>query len=270
MAHQNELARTAKIIDRGASAMLSSFLTLTGDAAVCFDATGTILLANEQALRMLAPAGNFSVQEELVGADVRQLLPPATASDPQAPFSVAELSVPTNGTAARLVRTSSNGTPYTLVVRCERVSAPFEAYLLVAHPEGAESTSMVEHERLVAELSRANRRLSGTLDIVLGTLDSPDVSTLFERVLEKLRETMDATGTMVYRRGRRVPPAGRQRLHERTEGAALSAEGRRAGLVAHAQREGPASAGFAPAKRRAAQGARPPARGPKRGDARDL
>lgn len=198
MAHQNELARTAKIIDRGASAMLSSFLTLTGDAAVCFDDTGTILLANEQALRMLAPAGNFSVQEELVGADVRQLLPPATASDPQAPFSVAELSVPTNGTAARLVRTSSNGTPYTLVVRCERVSAPFEAYLLVAHPEGAESTSMVEHERLVAELSRANRRLSGTLDIVLGTLDSPDVSTLFERVLEKLRETMDATGTMVY------------------------------------------------------------------------
>lgn len=55
-----------------------------------------------------------------------------------------------------------------------------------------------EHEQVVEELRRSNRRLSGTLKIVLDTLDSEDVSTLFSRVLEEITETMDATGTVVY------------------------------------------------------------------------
>ncbi len=55
-----------------------------------------------------------------------------------------------------------------------------------------------EHERVVDELQRANRRLSGTLKIVLGTLDSENVATLFSRVLEQITETVDAWGTVVY------------------------------------------------------------------------
>ena len=39
--------------------------------------------------------------------------------------------------------------------------------------------SREEHERVVDELRRANRRLSGTLHIVLDTLDSQNVATLF-------------------------------------------------------------------------------------------
>ncbi len=58
--------------------------------------------------------------------------------------------------------------------------------------------SREEHQRVVDELQRANRRLSGTLGIVLGTLDSADVGTLFSRVLEMLTETVEATGTVVY------------------------------------------------------------------------
>lgn len=58
--------------------------------------------------------------------------------------------------------------------------------------------SREEHQRVVNELQRANRRLSGTLQIVLGTLDSADVSTLFSRVLELITETIDAGGTLVY------------------------------------------------------------------------
>jgi GAF domain-containing protein len=50
----------------------------------------------------------------------------------------------------------------------------------------------------VDELARANRRLAGTLGIVLGTLDSPDVGTLFERTLEQLQQTLDAAGSLVY------------------------------------------------------------------------
>ncbi len=55
-----------------------------------------------------------------------------------------------------------------------------------------------EHERVVDELRRANRRLSGTLKIVLDTLDSQNVATLFSRVLEEITDTMDAWGTVVY------------------------------------------------------------------------
>ena len=55
-----------------------------------------------------------------------------------------------------------------------------------------------EHERVVEELRRSNRRLSGTLKIVLDTLDSQNVSTLFSRVLEEITEAMDAWGTLMY------------------------------------------------------------------------
>ncbi len=58
--------------------------------------------------------------------------------------------------------------------------------------------SREEHERVVDELRRANRRLSGTLQIVLDTLDSQNVATLFSRVLEEITDTMDAWGTLVY------------------------------------------------------------------------
>ena len=58
--------------------------------------------------------------------------------------------------------------------------------------------SREEHERVVEELRRSNRRLSGTLKIVLDTLDSDTVATLFSRVLEELTDTMEAHGTLVY------------------------------------------------------------------------
>ena len=59
-------------------------------------------------------------------------------------------------------------------------------------------TREAELEREVAELRRANHRLSGALDIVLGTLDVENVGTLFTRVLDKLTDTMQADGTICY------------------------------------------------------------------------
>ena len=64
--------------------------------------------------------------------------------------------------------------------------------------ESDEWVSRREHEREVEELRRSNRRLSGTLDIVLETLAVSDVSTLFTKVLEKLTNTMDAWGALFY------------------------------------------------------------------------
>ena len=53
-------------------------------------------------------------------------------------------------------------------------------------------------DRLVEELVEANRRLSGTLRIVLDTLDHTDVEELFSHVLEELAETMGAFGATLY------------------------------------------------------------------------
>ena len=193
-----QIAHTYQLSDHGASVTLSALLALTSDAIVCFDHAGTILLANQEALHLLAPAGIYGTTQELAGTNVSLLFPPTDGRASHESFSLADLPFPTDGTTTRLVRTGPQGAPCPLMARCELVSTPADTYLLVAYPEAGEAASELEHERLVAELSRANRRLSGTLDIVLGTLDSPDVSTLFERVLEKLRETMDATGTCVY------------------------------------------------------------------------
>ncbi len=197
MARGNELTRVSGIGERSLGGTLSALLAVTSDAVVCFDGAGTILLANEEALLLLVPADLAMSPTGLVGTDVRALFAP-TASFADAPFAPSDLPVATDGSTTRILRTDARGHAVTLVVRCQRVSAPGETYLLVAHPEAGAHADSREHERLVEELSRANRRLAGTLDIVLGTLDSPSVSVLFERVLEQLCQTMDAMGSAVY------------------------------------------------------------------------
>lgn len=56
----------------------------------------------------------------------------------------------------------------------------------------------LNRDQLVAELTRSNRLLSGTLHIVLSTLDSLDVGVLISRVLNELTTTLDATGAIMY------------------------------------------------------------------------
>lgn len=195
----HDIMRTGGIGEPSLGGTLSALLAITSDAVIAFDGSGTILLANDEALRLLKPSPGWVVPPAgLVGADVRILFPPAIGVVPDAPFTHDALPFSIGGPTVRLMRSGPTGETVSLAVRCERVSAPGEVFLLVAHPDTEEGSADRERERLVEELSRANRRLAGTLDIVLGTLDSPSVGTLFERVLERLRETMDARGTTVY------------------------------------------------------------------------
>ena len=176
--------------------VLSAILALTSDAVLAFDSRGIIRLANDEASRLLAP--QRVAPTGMVGTDVRALFPLAVGQGFPAPFSLSDLPLPTDGSTAHVTCSDASGRSIALRVRCTPIGAVGETFLLMAHPDPGQAAASYEHERLVEELSRANRRLSGTLDVVLGTLDSPSVSTLFERVLEKLRETMDALGTTVY------------------------------------------------------------------------
>lgn len=171
----------------------AGLLALTSDAALVFDGLGRILLANDEASNLFAcPPGG------LVGSDVRLLFPPAVGVVPDAPFSLASLPFGVDGSAHALSCVGAAGQVVDVNIRCEKVRAPGETYLLVAHASFADEAARRDNERLVGELSRANRRLSGTLQIVLSTLDSEDVNTLFHRVLDEISTTMDAAGTLVY------------------------------------------------------------------------
>ena len=194
----------------GVNAALACVLGLTDDIVVMFGDDGLVTLANDSARRAFAGESG-----ELVGTPVTKLFPAdlqatplaggvraalgAADGAPGSPSSVAFAPpFPLDGSAVTLSGAAADGGVVSLTVRCERISAASRTYVLVAREAGGPAASEREHERLVSDLSRANRRLSGTLDIVLATLDAQDVTVLFSRVMEEITQTMEATGTLFY------------------------------------------------------------------------
>ena len=171
---------------------LSRLLQLTCEAVLVFDGAGRVLLANDEASRL------FGCEKDLVGANVRLLFPHPDASAPLGEFSTSELPFATDGTASRCACVCPGAGLVPVRVRCDLVHAPGETYLLVAMPIDEGALSEREGERTIEDLRRANRRLSGTLSIVLDTIDTEDLFALFKRVLEEITETMEADGTIVY------------------------------------------------------------------------
>ena len=190
---QRGLSRRVEGIGEGSVVgTLSKLLQLSCEAVLVFDGSGRVLLANEEASELfLAPAG-------LVGTDVRLLFVSSDDASALGSFSVEALPFPTDGTAAYTTCASAKGEPVTVRVRCDSVRAPGETYLLLALPTEGALTGEREAERMLEDLRRANHRLSGTLNIVLDTIDADDLQALFGRVLEEITETMEADGTLVY------------------------------------------------------------------------
>lgn len=190
---QRGLSRRVEGIGEGSVVgTLSKLLQLSCEAVLAFDGTGRILLANEEAEELLAAPGG------LVGTDVRLLFPSGGDDDALGPFSIEALPFPVDGTSARAVCASASGRQVEVRVRCDSVRAPGETYLLLALPVGAGELTNREVERTIDDLRRANHRLSGTLNIVLDTIDADDLQRLFGRVLEEITDTMEADGTLVY------------------------------------------------------------------------
>ena len=171
---------------------LSRLLQLTCESVLVFDGMGRVLLANDEAAELFGAAGG------LVGRDVREFFPVAGDQGPGSPFSVEALPFPTDGTVGLTACRDASGHSLGVRVRCDSVQAPGETYLLVAMPLDDGLLADREGQRAFDDLRRANHRLSGTLRIVLDTLDVSDVASLFDRVLEEVTQTMEADGTIVY------------------------------------------------------------------------
>lgn len=199
--HAGELSvrYVSGIGERSVAGTLSRLLQLTCEAVLVFDGAGRILLANDEAAALFLPGPS------LVGSDVRSLFPSAqglsSSSSGDEGDDAPQLPFPTDGTAALITCVGAAGREVEVRVRCESVRAPGVTYLLVALPVDAAARHVREGDRALDDLVRANRRLSGTLNIVLDTLDATDLPTLFSRILEEISETMEADGTIVYLAG---------------------------------------------------------------------
>ena len=205
---QRALARVDGVGRQAAPGVLSTLLALTSDAVLSFDGSARILGSNGQAEALTELSA-----DELAGTDVRDLLfdpasPPedldaptrdaAPSEDGMSLVSRGMLPLPTDGSLVPMSLRIASGGAMAVRVRCDRCAAPGETYLLVMHPADAQLTAERDHDRLVDELSLANRRLSGTLKIVLDTIDVQDVAILFDEVLEQISDTMTASGTSLY------------------------------------------------------------------------
>ena len=84
--------RVEGIGERSVSGTLAGLLSLTSDAVLAFDGFGRILMANEAAEHLFG-------RQDLVGADVRALFPPAAGVVPDDAFDPRALPFSTDGRA---------------------------------------------------------------------------------------------------------------------------------------------------------------------------
>ena len=185
--------RVEGVVDGTVAATLSQLLRLTSDAVIVFNMEGIVLLANEEAESLFA-----KVDGTIAGLDVRFLFTPANQENLQKPFSVESLPFAIDGSTSTVAAPAQDGTSQVLSVRADYVGAPTQAIVLTASKLRDLANPMHDDERMVLDLRRANKRLSGALQIVLDTLDSEDMGQLIERVLEELSETVEADGALIY------------------------------------------------------------------------
>ena len=185
--------RVEGVVDGTVAATLSQLLRLTSDAVIVFNMEGTVLLANEEAESLFAKEDGT-----IAGLDVRFLFTPANRENLQKPFFVESLPFAIDGSTSMVAAPAQDGISQVLSVRADYVGAPTQAIVLTASKLRDMASPMHDDERMVLDLRRANKRLSGALQIVLDTLDSEDMGQLIERVLEELSETVEADGALIY------------------------------------------------------------------------
>ena len=185
--------RVEGVVDGTVAATLSQLLRLTSDAVIVFNMEGMVLLANEEAESLFAKEDGT-----IAGLDVRFLFTPANQENLQKPFFVESLPFAIDGSTSMVAAPAQDGASQVLSVRADYVGAPTQAIVLTASKLRDMASPMHDDERMVLDLRRANKRLSGALQIVLDTLDSEDMGQLIERVLEELSETVEADGALIY------------------------------------------------------------------------
>ena len=171
---------------------------LTGDAVAVCAPDGTICDANDR----FSMFGGMS-DTVLCGTDIKDLLfsPSFERSDRHGlPFE-------TDGSESALMLKLPDGSFIPVAVRAGVLAGNEAAgaqgssignVIVVVRSEEERQAHGRERRRLLDELSAVNRRLSGTLSIIMATMGSESLPELLQTVLDQLSVTLDAKGSVIY------------------------------------------------------------------------
>ena len=190
MSHDLARPRRLSPIDAAVDAALGSFMGLTSDVLLTFTRTGEITMANDVARELLPiPSADPSILDVFPAG--RELGAYQDVTD-DLPFGL-------DGQVAHVTCAGADGRTLDLDVRARRISVNRDLFVMAATPvDGRRLPS-----RELSELVSANKRLSGTLDVILGTIEAQDIMGLCDRVLSSLEDMLDADAAVMYLAERR-------------------------------------------------------------------
>lgn len=176
---------------------LARLVEITSDAVVVCQPDGCVLHVNKQFLSLVSGS-----RDNVIGVDIKDILFSATferSEGHRLPFSV-------NGDENTLMLKLSDGSFIPVSVRSLMMTPPKITGLSHRPPRVLVVLRNLEEQyakdrrakRLLSELQAANKRLSGTLSVIMSTVGSEDLSALLDTVLNKLVDTLDADGTTIY------------------------------------------------------------------------
>nr|WP_306792693.1 SpoIIE family protein phosphatase [Collinsella urealyticum] len=171
---------------------------ITSDAVALCASDGTILHVNRQLLGIL-----HGRRAGIVGSDIKDLLfsKAFERSNHKPPFSC-------DGVDNSLMLKLVDGSFVPVRVRALKIAgkrfalAPErrdrERLLVVIKSLEEDYARDRQTRRLLGQLQAANKRLSGTLSIIMSTMGTKDMPHLLDAVLNKLVDTLDADGATIY------------------------------------------------------------------------
>ena len=176
---------------------LARLVEITSDAVAITHLDGAVLHVNQQFLSLVA-----GVRGEVIGADIKDFLFSPTferSVDHRLPFS-------TDGEDNRLMLKLSDGsfipvTARSLLVRplssVERHEDHHHVLLVVKSLEEQYARDRMA-QSLLSELQRTNKRLEGTLRLIVDSIDTDNLFLMLKRVLNGVVDTLEADGSLLY------------------------------------------------------------------------
>ena len=176
---------------------LARLVEITNDAVALCHRDGTVLHVNKQFLRLIS-----SPRDLVIDCDIKDILFSETferAAGHKLPFTV-------DGVDNTLMLKLFDGSFIPVTVRslllnpAANYDAPAASphVLIVMRSLEERYAHDRQTQRLLSEVQAANKRLSGTLSVIMSTVGSEDLPSLVDTVLNKLVDTLDADGSAIY------------------------------------------------------------------------
>ena len=182
-------------LERNEWADVAQLVEITSDAVIICELDGTILHVNNRLLDLMCEE-----RADVINGDVKDVLYSSAferATEHRLPFE-------TDGTESELMLKLSDGSFIPVLVRAGSVTPPrifgrrAPRVLVALHSIEEQYSHDRQLKRALAELRVANKRLSGTLSVIMNTVGSDELSSMLDTVLNQLVGTLDAFGAAIY------------------------------------------------------------------------